>query len=144
MKRVLFIDVRNTARGPMAEAWFNHLSLGLARAASCGTMPASRFDMSAVQVMAEIRVPIRPHLPKPLSQQALSRADAIVIMGKDVPADAFPNVIVWDLRDPTGESLEVYRALREQIRVQVEGLLHTRCGLPSIPPEQVLAAIQLH
>lgn len=143
MKRVLFIDVRNTARGPIAEAWFNHLGLGMARASSCGTMPASHFDLYAVQAMAEIQVPIRPHLPKAINQQMVSRADKIIILGKDVPAYAFPQAEVWDLQDPTGQAMEVYRELREQIRLNIEGLLHKLYGGVNVPADNLLALFQI-
>ena len=59
MKRVLFIDVRNTARSPMAEAWFNSLALGWGRASSCGTMPAQLFDMPAGYRTVELQEAIR-------------------------------------------------------------------------------------
>ncbi len=123
MKRVLFIDVRNTARSPIAEAWFNQLAFGWGRAFSCGTMPAKHFDMLAVQVMAEVGAPIRPHLPHPVTQQLLARADLIVMMGHDVPARAFPHAVVWNFPDPTGEHLSVYRQLRDEILASVRELI---------------------
>src|SRR5436190_23496959 len=123
MKRVVFVDVRNTAQSPMAEAWFNQLAFGWGRATSCGTMPASHFDMLAVQVMAEIGAPIRPHLPKAVSQQALTRVDMVVVMGHDVPARAFPSAIVWNFPDPTGQELSVYQQLRDAVYAQVMELI---------------------
>jgi arsenate reductase len=128
----------------MAEAWFNHLSLGMARAASCGTMPASRFDFYAVQAMSEVCVPIRPHLPKAINQQMVARAGTILILGRDVPAYAFPNAELWDLQDPTGQSFEVYRELREQIRVRVENLLHRLYGTVAAPTDNITAFLQTH
>ena len=125
MKRVLFIDVRNAARSPMAEAWFNALAVGWGRAMSCGTMPAKAFDLNAITVMAEVGVPIRPHLPRALNQQLLARAQCIVILGSDVPARAFPNALIWDFPDPTGEAVEQYRNLRDAIRERVAELAHS-------------------
>lgn len=131
MKRVLFVDVRNTARGPMAEAWFNQLALGWGRASSCGTMHAAQFDMLAVQVMAEIGAPIRPHLPRPINQQLLSRANHVVIMGRDVPNLAFPDAILWNFPDPTGGTLATYRSLRNDILACVHDLIGSL--RPSVP-----------
>ncbi len=124
MTHVLFVDIRNTARSPMAEAWFNQLALGWGRASSCGTMPAAQFDLLAVQVMAEIGAPIRPHLPRALTQQMLVRADLVIVMGADVPASALPSPLIWNFPDPTGANLEFYRALREQIRERVHELIN--------------------
>lgn len=132
MKRVVFVDVRNTARSPIAEAWFNQLAFGWGRASSCGTMPAPHFDLLAVQVMAEVGAPIRPHLPRAVNQQLLARADFVVIMGRDVPALAFPNAIIWDFPDPTGEQLAVYRELRDDIFARVRELI---AALPPAAPD---------
>lgn len=137
MKRVVFVDVRNTARSPMAEAWFNQLAFGWGRASSCGTMPASHFDMLAVQVMAEVGSPIRPHLPKAVAQQTLARADLIVMMGRDVPARAFPNAVVWNFPDPTGHELSVYRQLRDDIYAHVQALI---TELHPLLPDPLVAA----
>ena len=123
MKQVLFIDLRNTVRSQIAEAWFNQFADGWGEARSCGTMPAGQIDPVAVQVMAEAGVDIRHQAPKSINQQMLSRADLVVIMGPDVYPRAFAPTHIWDFMDPTGQSISHYRVQRDAIRQSVQELL---------------------
>jgi len=67
MKRLLFIDLRNTARSQMAEAWFNQFADGWAKPFSCGTMPAALPDPLTLQVLQETGMDTRSMLPKPIN-----------------------------------------------------------------------------
>jgi arsenate reductase len=51
MKNVLFVCVGNAGCSQMAEAFFNHLAGGKAKALSAGTNPANVIDPKVVQVM---------------------------------------------------------------------------------------------
>jgi protein-tyrosine-phosphatase len=123
MTRVLFVDARNTARSPMAEALFNQFAGESMRAYSCGTMSNGKVDPMAVKVMKEIGVDIRNHVPRPVTQNILAEADIVVLMGKDVHPRVFSPKAVWDFRDPTGLQLTSYRELRDAIRLNVQKLL---------------------
>ena len=123
MKHVLFIDVRNTTRSQIAEAWLNHLSTGFAEARSCGTMPQSRVDGRAIQVMKEVGINIRSKRPQPISQQLMNWADIVVILGTGIYPRAFTPTHIWDFEDPMGKPIEKVRILRDEIRSSVEGLL---------------------
>jgi arsenate reductase len=123
MKQVLFIDLRNTVRSQMAEAWFNQFAAGWGQAHSCGTMPADHIDPLAVQVMAEAGVEMRHQACKSVNQQILSQADLVVIMGPDVYPRAFAPTHIWDLIDPTGQSIAHYRVQRDAIRQNVQELV---------------------
>ncbi len=130
MKHVLFIDVRNTARSRMAEAWFNRIASGWGKAESCGTMPAREPDPLVAQVLREVGVSLPDRAPRPLRQQLLARADLVVILGKELNAQAFGPVRVWDLPDPNGQPLGRYRLVRDAICRQVEELgLELRRGV---------------
>ncbi len=132
MKHVLFIDVRNTARSRMAEAWFNRSAAGWGKAESCGTMPAREGDPLVRQVMDEVGVRLSNRTPRPLRQQLLAHADLIVILGKELNAQAFGRARVWDLPDPTGYPLAHYRLVRDAIGRQVEELsLEFHTGAPA-------------
>lgn len=123
MKHVLFIDARNSARSPMAVAWFNHIAKSGFDAFSCGTMPSAKVDSMAVKVMHEVGLNLRKHTPKAVDQLTITNADIIVIMGPDVHPHAFAPKEVWDFRDPTGQPLDDYRQLREAIRARVQILV---------------------
>ncbi len=122
MKQVLFVDIRNAIRSPMAEAWFNYLADGCGVAASCGTMPANRIDPCALYVMQEIGIEMSDRIPKTVNQQMLARSDIVVLMGKDIRPHAFAPTYIWDFQDVGGQLVGEMRCLREQIRHKVQGL----------------------
>ena len=123
MKRVLFVDVRNATRSPIAEAWFNHLAGNQAKASSCGTLPAERISACAVQVMRETGVDIHRQFPRPITPHLLDDADIVVFMGTGIYPRVHHGIRVWDLSDPAGGSLEHVRELRDRIRIRVEQLI---------------------
>ncbi len=123
MKRILFIDLRNTARSQMAEAWFNQFADGWAKAYSCGTMPAARPDPLTIQVLQEAGMETRALLPKPVNSTLLAQADFVVLMGKDVFPGAFTPDAIWDFQDPTGKDVIHYRIQRDAIRCRVQELI---------------------
>lgn len=123
MKRILFVDLRNTARSQMAEAWFNQFAEGWAKASSCGTMPAAMSDPLTIQVMREVEIHARSWMPKPLNNALLTQADVVVLMGKDVFPGALTPDYVWDFQDPTGKDVVHYRIQRDAIRCRVQELI---------------------
>src|SRR5262245_50511190 len=123
MEHILFVDLRNTARSQMAEAWFNQFASGWARAASCGTMPAAMIDPLTIQVLAQEGMAPQSLLAKPVNNALLAKADIVVLMGKDVYPGAFTPDFVWDFQDPTGKDVIHYRVQRDAIRCRVQELI---------------------
>ena len=123
MKRILFVDRRNTARSQMAEAWFNQFAAGWAKAHSCGTMPARTMDAVTLMVMAEAGVNLRGVQPKPIDPALRAQADILVVMGTDVEAAAFQPDYIWDFQDPTDKQPIHYRIQRDAIRCRVQELI---------------------
>lgn len=130
MKTVLFVCVHNTGRSQMAEAFVNRLAAqrGLPiHAASAGTIAGERINPAAVEVMAEVGIPLDGQYPKRLSQEAADSADRIITMGCGVDAAACPARIHvtedWGLDDPAGQPIEKVRAIRDEIRERVNRLL---------------------
>ena len=126
MEQVLFICVGNSSRSQMAEALFNHLAAGRARAGSAGTQPARALDPNAVAVMAELGIDISSQSPKALTQEMVDGATRRISMGCGVeescPAWAQPDED-WDLDDTYHQPIEVVRHIRDQIRARVEALV---------------------
>lgn len=123
MKRILFIDLRNSARSQMAEAWFNQFAEGWAKASSCGTMPAELVDPFTLQVLNQVGINTRGLMPKPVNNTLLSQADIVVLMGKDVYPGAFTPDYIWDFQDPTDKEIVHYRVQRDAIRCRVQELI---------------------
>ncbi len=137
MKRipaVLFLCVHNAGRSQMALGWFNHLAAGRAVAWSGGSEPGSEINQDVVKAMAEVGIDISKEFPKPWTDEFLGAADVVVTMGCGdacplVPGKRYED---WDLEDPTNQSLEQIRPIREAVRERVEALLEEI--LPSSQP----------
>jgi arsenate reductase len=126
MEQVLFVCVGNSSRSQMAEALFNHLAQGKARAVSAGTEPARAIDPNAVVVMAELGIDISDRSPKGLTQEMVDSATKVISMGCGVeescPVWARPEED-WGLDDPYHQPIDDVRGIRDQIRERVEALL---------------------
>ena len=128
MKTVLFVCVHNAGRSQMAEAFFNSMAEGKARAASAGTQPADEVNPIAAKVMKEAYIDISGKKPKMLTLEMLQSAGRVITMGcGDDPAGICPARIVetedWDLEDPKGKSVEKVREIRDTIKAKVINLL---------------------
>lgn len=126
MRTVLFVCVHNSGRSQMAEAFFNQLARGKAKALSAGTNPGSAINPKVVEAMRETGIDISGNRPKPLTLEMVERADKIVTMGCGVegvcPA-AFVETQDWELEDPEGKTLEEVRRIRDEIKAKVVDLL---------------------
>lgn len=126
MKNVLFVCVGNAGRSQMAEAFFNHLAEGKARATSAGTNPASEVSPTVIQAMNEVGIDISSNRPKKLIMEMLDKADKVITMGcgaENVCPATFVETEDWELEDPKGQSIEKIREIRDQIKTRVEKLI---------------------
>ena len=124
MKTVLFICTHNSGRSQMAEAFFNLLAKGRARAISAGSEPADRVNPIVVEAMREIGIDISRKRPKLLTDKMMQNIDKAVTMGCEVTC---PYTAVetedWALEDPEGKTLEEVRKIRDEVRARVLRLL---------------------
>lgn len=129
MTTVLFACVHNTGRSQMAEAFFNRLAdPAKACAVSGGTEPATEMNATVLEAMREIGIDLvaEGHHPKIADLEALQAGDRPISMGCGVSL-ACPvrlgRMEDWGLDDPKGQSLDAVRAIRDDIRRRVEGLV---------------------
>ncbi len=125
MKTVLFICVHNSGRSQIAEALFNRLAEGRARAFSAGTNPADALDSTVIEAMREIGMDMSGHRPKALTPEMAEQADKVVTMGcgvEECPATML-EAEDWGLEDPKGQPLEKVRQIREEIKEHVSEIL---------------------
>jgi arsenate reductase len=129
---VLFVCVHNSGRSQMAEALFNQLAGGRARAISAGTDPVDAVDATVVEAMREVGIDISGNRPRALTLEMIEQAHKVVTMGCGVegvcPA-TFVETEDWELEDPRGKPLEKVREIRDQIRSRVADLVW---GLESV------------
>lgn len=131
MKTVLFVCIGNAGRSQMAEAFFNQLAEGKARAISAGTQPADDIDSQVVEVMREVGLDIGMNKPKALTLKMLEQADRVVTMGcgaEGVCPASFVETEDWQLEDPKGKALDEVRRIRDEIEAKVVEILK-RAGI---------------
>ena len=122
---VLFLCTHNAGRSQMALGFFAHLAGDAAVAYSGGSEPAAEINQVAIEAMAEKGIDITNEHPKRWTDSMLQSADVVVTMGCGdtcpfIPGRRYED---WPLDDPVGQSLQVVRAIRDQIEVRVRQLL---------------------
>lgn len=124
MKTVLFICVHNSGRSQMAEAFFNKIAEGRARAISAGSQPADEVNPVVVEAMREVGIDTSENKPKLLTFEMMEGIDKAVTMGCE---NACPLTTVetvdWGLDDPKDKPVEQVRKIRDEIRERVENLI---------------------
>ena len=128
MKTVLFVCVHNSGRSQMAEAFFNDLADGEARAYSAGTQPAEAVDPVVVKAMSEAGLDISTKRPRALTLEMVEKADRMITMGCGADAKAvcpasFIETEDWALDDPHGKGIEEVRKIRDEIWRRVTRLV---------------------
>ena len=75
--------------------------------------------------MAEVGVDLSREFPKPLTDEFVAAADAVVTMGCGDACPIYPGKHYedWSLEDPEGKSLEEVRAIRDDLEAKVLRLL---------------------
>lgn len=122
METVLFVCVHNAGRSQMAEAIFNQLANGKARAISAGSKPADRVNPIAIEAMREIGIDISQNKPKLLTIELMEQASRVITMGcgEDTACPAsWVKTEDWELEDPAGKPIEQVRKIRDEIKARV-------------------------
>jgi arsenate reductase len=124
MKTVLFICVHNSGRSQMAEAFFNRMAEGKARAISAGSQPADYVNPVVVEAMREVGIDISRNKPKLLTLEMMEGIDKAITMGCE---NACPLTTVptedWGLEDPGHKPIERVRKIRDDIKIRVGHLI---------------------
>jgi arsenate reductase len=109
----------------MAEGFFNASACGRASAKSAGNRPAEKVNPLAVQVMKEVGIDISSRKPKMITEQMISEADKVILMGcgRDACPIAPKDVADWQIDDPVGKGIGKFREVRDIIKRRVEELL---------------------
>ena len=123
LTRVLFVCLGNSCRSPMAEALARHLAHDVMEASSAGLMALGYVAPPTRAVLAENGVACDGLRSKPLRSIDLDAIDMVVNLAgrpieKHFDVRALP-VEDWDVGDPFGADLEVYRAIRDEIERRV-------------------------
>jgi protein-tyrosine-phosphatase len=127
LPEVLFVCVHNSGRSQMAAALAHELSTGRVRVRSAGSDPTEKINPIVVAAMAEVGIDVRMEFPKPLTDEVVRAADAIVTLGCGDACPVYPGKRYedWDVADPAGQPLDVVRRIRYEIHHHVIDLLET-------------------
>jgi len=129
MKTVLFICVHNSGRSQMAEAFFNQIARGKARAISAGSHPADKVNPTVVKTMQEVSIDISHNKPRLLTLEMMQDIDKAITMGCE---NACPLTTVptedWGLEDPKDKPIERVRIIRDDIKKRVNNLVKEMTG----------------
>ncbi len=122
---VLFLCVHNAGRSQMAAGWTRHLGAGQVDVYSGGSSPGDSTNPAAVAAMNEVGIDIASYHPQPWTNDMVEAADVVVSMGCGDTCPVLPGTRYedWELQDPAGQSVEMVREVRDDIRDRVVDLL---------------------
>lgn len=127
-KRLLFVCVGNSCRSQMAEGFARAYGGDDVEVFSAGTSPAGRISAGAIEAMKEKGIDIRQQRSKALDEVDLNNMDVVVTMGCCSASSVCPvsfrgKRIDWDIDDPVGQPIDVFRKVRDHIEDQVKELV---------------------
>ncbi|HUI06413.1 MAG TPA: ribose 5-phosphate isomerase B [Verrucomicrobiae bacterium] len=146
MKTILFICTGNVCRSPMASGLLRHMLRGRndvqVISAGLGALEGLKATDSAIEVMAELGIDLSSHASQSLNSDLVRQADFIFTMTRQqqdtiqtlYPSAAEKTFLVRefeetrttenkDIADPIGQSTDVYRRTRNQIRDALPSLI---------------------
>jgi protein-tyrosine-phosphatase len=109
----------------MAAALLERHGMGRVDVFSAGSEPGAEVNPMAVEALAEWGIDISDREPAVLSTEAVMASDVVITMGCGDACPVFPGKLYldWELTDPSGKSLDVVKAVRDDIDARVRHLL---------------------
>ncbi len=122
---ILYVCVQNSGRSQMAAALTRHLAGDRVHVRSAGSQPSGGILPRVIEVLAEIGIDVGEEFPKPLTDDVVRAADAVVTMGCGDACPFYPGkrYLDWQLDDPADLDLDGIRRIRDEIRARVESLV---------------------
>jgi protein-tyrosine-phosphatase len=122
---VLFVCVQNAGRSQIAASLLDHYGQGRVHVRSAGSEPADQINPNVVQAMAELGIDIAKEFPKPMTDEVVQAADAVITMGCGDACPIYPGKRYedWEVDDPAEADLDGVRRIRDDIAGRVRRLL---------------------
>ena len=123
--KIVFVCVENARRSQMAAGFAEALGQGKLEVYSAGSRPASAIDSLVIEVMKEKGIDLSGRQPNSLNDLPPIEMDYLVTMGceETCPAVLSKKILEWNIPDPKGKSIEVFREVRDMIEGKVRGFL---------------------
>jgi protein-tyrosine-phosphatase len=130
---VLFVCVQNSGRSQMAAALLHQRAAGLVHVRSAGSSPAERINRNVIEAMSELGVDLSQEFPKPLTDEVVRAADAVITMGCGDACPIYPGKRYedWEIADPAEKTLDEVRAIRDELEERVLALLKSLSAEPA-------------
>jgi len=127
---VLFVCVHNAGRSQMAAGLVKLRSEGRIHVRSAGSDPGETIDPAVIEAMDELGVDMSEEFPKPLTDEVVRAADAVITMGCGDACPIYPGKKYedWVLDDPAGQSLDSVRRIRDELDERVQRLIAELLG----------------
>ena len=127
---VLFICVHNAGRSQMAAGLVKLRSEGRVQVRSAGSDPGEEIAPAVIAAMQEVGVDMSEEFPKPLTDEVVRAADAVITMGCGDACPIYPGKRYedWTLDDPAGQDLDTVRRIRDEIDGRVQRLIDELLG----------------
>jgi arsenate reductase len=122
---VLFVCVENAGRSQMAAGLLDKPAAGRVHVRSAGSQPAGQINADVVEAMREVGVDISKEFPKPMTDEVVRAADAVITMGCGDACPIYPGKRYedWEVSDPAQLDIDGVRKVRDQIQARVDALL---------------------
>ena len=122
---VLFVCVQNAGRSQIAAALLDHYADGRVHVRSAGSEPADQINPAVVEGLNEVGVDISKEFPKPMTDEVVRAADAVITMGCGDACPIYPGKRYedWEVDDPADADLGGVRRIRDEISHRVRRLL---------------------
>jgi arsenate reductase (thioredoxin) len=122
---VLFVCVQNAGRSQMAAGLLDQLAEGRVHVRSAGSEPADQINPNVVTAMSELGIDIGREFPKPMTDEVVRAADAVITMGCGDACPIYPGKKYedWAVDDPADADLQGVRGIRDDIGERVRRLL---------------------
>lgn len=129
MKRIMFVCKKNSRRSQMAEGFAKALGNGKVTVTSSG-LEASHVDLIVVQVMSEVGIDVSNQSSKALIEFKPEDYDGVISLcgcGVNLPKEWVLREVFedWQLDDPEGHSIDVFRQVRDEVKTRVITLIES-------------------
>jgi multimeric flavodoxin WrbA/protein-tyrosine-phosphatase len=125
-KKILFACRENACRSQMASALAQYLAGDKIEALTGGSHPAAKINSVMVEAMQELGIDMAFRAPQSIEAAlATIKPDIIITMGckAECPVVSGAKIMDWDLPDPSEQTIDFMRKVRDDIKKRVEELI---------------------
>ena len=127
---MVFVCVENARRSQMAQGFAEAYGHEKVEVYSTGSRPSQQIDPLVIEVMEEKGIDLSGKRPKGLNDLPPVEMDYLITMGceETCPAVLSKKIIEWEIPDPKGKPIDVFREVRDLIEDRVTTLLKEMRG----------------